>query len=48
LVTLGARPPQKPPFDLTGWLKQLGVGILLAAPLAILLFVLSVLWIFKK
>lgn len=48
LVTLGARPPQKPPFDLLGWLKQLGVGILLAAPLAILLFVLSVLWIFKK
>jgi serine/threonine protein kinase len=48
LVTLGARPPQKPPFDLTGWLKQLGVGILLAAPLAILLFVLSVLWILKK
>jgi len=48
LVTLGARLPQKPPFDLTGWLKQLGVGILLAAPLAILLFVLSVLWILKK
>lgn len=47
LVTLGARPPQKPPFDLMGGLKQLGVGLLLAAPLAILLFVLSVLWILK-
>jgi|GEM_PF-1680443 len=48
LVTLGARPPQKPPFDLTSWMKQILVGILLAVPLAVLYFVLSVLWILKR
>lgn len=45
LVTLGARPPEKPPFDLRGWLTQLGVGILIAVPFAMLFFVLSILWI---
>jgi len=48
LVTLGARLPQKPPFDLAGWMKQILVGILIAAPLAVLFFVLSVLWILKR
>jgi len=38
LVTLGARLPQKPPFDLAGWMTQLGVGLLLAIALVILLF----------
>ena len=48
LVTLGARLPQKLPFDLAGWMKQILVGILIAAPLAVLFFVLSVLWILKR
>lgn len=47
LVTLGARQPQKPPFDLKGWLRQILVGVLIALPLALLMFVLSVLWILK-
>lgn len=47
LVALGARPPQKQPFDLKGWLRQILVGVLIAIPLALLIFVLSVLWILK-
>jgi len=45
LVELGARVPQKPPFDMRGWLIQAGVGILLSVPLAFVLFKLFILYI---
>jgi serine/threonine-protein kinase len=48
LVTLGARPPRKAPFDWRGLLLQIGVALLLAAPLTLLLHVLAILWILNK
>jgi serine/threonine-protein kinase len=48
LVTLGARPPQKQPFNLRDWIIQFGMGVLLSIPMAILLFVLAVQWILNQ
>lgn len=45
LVTLEVRQPPKKPLDLRSWLIQVGVGILLAVPFALLFTVLSFLWI---
>ncbi len=48
LVTLGLRPPRKPPFDWRGALQQIGIAILFAAPLALLFYILATLWILNK
>lgn len=48
LVTLGLRPPRKPPFDWRGLLKQIGIALLLAAPLTLLFYILATLWILNK
>jgi len=45
LVDLGARQPQRPPFDLRGWLIQIGVGILLVIPLVLLMLYWTFHWI---
>lgn len=48
LVTLGLRSPRKPPFDWRGLLKQIGIALLLAAPLTLLFYILATLWILNK
>lgn len=45
LITLGARPPEAKPFDMKGWLKQIGVGFLLALPFTVILIYLAIRWI---
>ncbi len=48
LVTLGARPAPKAPFDWRAWLIRIGAGVLLAAPFALLFYALATWWILKK
>jgi serine/threonine protein kinase len=48
LVTLGVRPPSRPPFNLRLWLTQTFAGILLALPLVAVVIYVAVIWIVNR